>query len=68
VTVLAQGGGEGREPRWLVRRRAEAAVASVRAEAIPVEDACHRYRLTLAQFAACERAAERFRASLRRFA
>ena len=49
-----------REPRWLVRRRAEAARAMVIAEAAPPEQACLLYGVTLAQFEACRRAAERY--------
>lgn len=47
------------EPRWLIRRRAEAAAAMVRTEAAPPEQACLLYGVTVAQFEACRRAAER---------
>ena len=56
------------EPRWLVRRKAEAAATAVRAGGMPADEACHRYGVTPEQFAACQRAADRLRLPLRRFA
>lgn len=48
-----------REPRWLVRRRAEAAAGMVKAETVAPEQACFVYGVSVAQFEAWSRSAER---------
>lgn len=50
---------QAREPRWLVRRRAEAAAFTAKADALPVEEACRCYGVTPSQFFAWQRAGER---------
>ena len=44
--------------RWVIRRKAEV-VAAVRGGLLSLDDACRRYRLTVEEFAAWQRAVER---------
>ena len=43
--------------RWVIRRKAEVVVA-VRGDLLTLDDACRRYRLTVEEFAAWQRAVE----------
>jgi Protein of unknown function (DUF1153) len=43
--------------RWVIRRKAEVVVA-VRGGLLSLDDACKRYRLTIEEFAAWQRAVE----------
>jgi hypothetical protein len=45
--------------RWVVRRKADV-VAAVRGGLLSLDDACQRYRLTVEEFLAWQRAVERF--------
>ena len=45
--------------RWVIRRKAEV-VAAVRGGLLTLEDACHRYTLTIEEFIAWQRAIDRF--------
>jgi len=45
--------------RWVIRRKAEVVVA-VKGGLLSLEDACHRYTLTVEEFLAWQRAIERF--------
>jgi hypothetical protein len=44
--------------RWVVRRKAEV-VAAVNGGLLTIEEVCHRYSLTLEEFASWQRAVER---------
>lgn len=46
-------------PRWLARRKSEAAAAAVRSGEWTIDDACARYGITVEQFNRCDRAARR---------
>lgn len=45
--------------RWVIRRKAEV-VAAVRGGLISLEEACDRYKLTVEEFLAWQRAIERY--------
>ena len=45
--------------RWVIRRKAEV-VSAVRGGLLTLEDACHRYTLTVEEFLAWQRAIDRF--------
>ena len=57
----------GHEPRWLVRRRAEAAAALVRSEVAEPDQACSLYGVSVAQFEGWRRAGELVAARNARF-
>ena len=45
--------------RWVIRRKAEV-VSAVRGGLLTLEDACHRYTLTIEEFLVWQRAIDRF--------
>ena len=45
--------------RWVIRRKAEV-VAAVRGGLLSLDEACHRYTLTVEEFLAWQRAIDRF--------
>jgi hypothetical protein len=46
-------------PRWLARRKSEAAGAAARSGEWTIDEACARYGITVEQFQRCDRAARR---------